>query len=196
MSRHFENSRKIKKPAVSTNEGSSASFKNGSLAHTSPEPSQAHKSIELSEADRPRISETFVDLYRKGLSLSDIAKQTGKAKNTIRESLIRSGVALRTNTPLPINEAAQTKGKGSIRPYYGICYFQGVIVPDPREYNLAYIHRQWKLGTNPNRIADLLNEKKVPPRSASTWNRNSIVNILKRFKDGVIVHENGLFELR
>ena len=38
------------------------------------------------------ISETFAQLYNKGLSLKDISQQTGKAKSVIRENLARAGI--------------------------------------------------------------------------------------------------------
>lgn len=87
----------------------SRSDKNGSQTHTSPEPLQVHKKIELSACQYARISEQLVELYETGLSLADIAKQTGKAKNSIREILIRAGVSLRGNRSLPVAAAARSK---------------------------------------------------------------------------------------
>jgi hypothetical protein len=155
-------------------------------------------SIELFKAESNRITEDFAELYRKGLSLADIAKQTGKAKTTVRENLIRNGIVLRPKASLPFSEAVRLTGKGKIRPYYGFCYFQGQVIPDPREFeSLMLIHRLWKLGANPNRIADSLNEKKIPARNAPKWNRNSIVNILKRFESKQItLTKDGKYEFR
>ncbi|MCM2280258.1 MAG: hypothetical protein NDI61_00270 [Bdellovibrionaceae bacterium] len=138
-----------------------------------------------------------MELYQKGLSLADISRQTGKAKNTIRGALLRSGIELRINRSLPVAKAVRHSVKTNIRPYYGFCYFQGQVVPDPREYeNLLLIHRLWKSGTNPNRIADTLNAKRIPARSAPTWNRNSIVNIINRFEEKLIVIKGAKYELR
>lgn len=171
---------------------------NGSQNATLPALLQTHKKTELSESARLRISETFVESYQKGLSLADISRQTGKAKNTIRAALLRSGIALRPNKPLPVSKAVREPGKRNIRPYYGFCYFQGAITPDPREFeNLVLIHRLWQSGTNPNRIADTLNDKKIPARCAATWNRNSIVNIIARFEaKKVVLTKGGKYELR
>lgn len=173
-------------------------MKFGSQDHTLPALLQVHKKTELSGAERARISQIFVELYRKGLSLTDISKQTGKAKNTIRDSLIRAGIELRPNTAVPVASALRESGKRNIRPYYGFCYFQGQIIPDPREFeNLLLIHRLWSVDTNPNRIADTLNAKKIPARSASKWNRNSIVNIIARFENKqIILSKGGKYELR
>lgn len=158
---------------------------------------QVHKKIALSSFDLQVISEKFAQLYNKGLSLKDISKQTGKAKSVIRESLIRAGVELRGNVAVPISKMRAEGGKTNIRPPYGFCYFQGQIVPDQKEYeNLMLIYQLWKANTNPNRISDLFNEKKIEPRIAKFWNRNSIVNILARFEQKQIVLEGGQLELR
>ncbi len=170
----------------------------GSQNATLPALLQTHKKTELSGAERVRISQIFAELYEKGLSLTDISRQTGKAKNTIREALLRCGIELRSNVSVPVAKALGESGKRNIRPYYGFCYFQGRITPDPREFeNLTLIHRLWSSGTNPNRIADSLNEKKIPARSALKWNRNSVVNIITRFKNKQIdLTKGGKYELR
>ena len=158
---------------------------------------QVHKKIELSSFDPQVISETFAQLYNKGLSLKDISQQTGKAKSVVRENLARAGIELRSNVAIPISKMTAERGKTNIRPAYGFCYFQGQIVPDQNEYeNLMLIYRLWIADTNPNRILDLLNEKKVAPRIAKFWNRNSIVNIITRFEQKQIVLKGGQLELR
>lgn len=134
----------------------------------------------------------------KGQSLTDISRQTGKAKDTVRNTLLKAGIELRPSTSLPTSKASRKFGKGKIRPYYGFCYFQGKIVPDPREFeNLQLIHNLWLSGANPNRIAEILSAKKIPARSASKWNRNSVVNIITRFeKKQIILSKGGKYELR
>lgn len=183
---------------MSTNEGSSASFKNGRATSTLPELSEAHVITGLSAPDKRSISEDFAALYRSGLSLTDISKQSGKAKSTVLKALQRAGVETRPNKKLPVSKAIRTKAKGNARPFYGFCYFQGRVVPDQREFeNLILIHRLWKSGLNPNRIADTLNARKIPARSASEWNRNSVVNIVTRFENKtVILKKGGSYELR
>ena len=138
------------------------------------------------------------------MSLSDIAQQTGTAQSTAREILNRAGIELRSRSAVsgqrsavPVATAIRESGKRNILPYFGFCYFQGKIVPDQREYaNLQTIYILWKKGMNPNAIASELNSKKVPPRSASAWNRNSVVNILKRLETKIISLKGGRLELR
>jgi hypothetical protein len=169
----------------------------GSPIHTLGEHSEPHVKIELFANQHRRISKNFIEMNLQGRSLDDISKQTGKAKNTIRDYLKRYGVDLRPKLSEPIHKVWKKPGKRNIRPYYGFCYFQGSIVPDPREYeNLLFIHSLWKQEQNPNAIAGRLNDRKIPARSAQCWNRNSIVLILDRFKNGVIKLEGTKFELK
>lgn len=58
------------------------------------------------------------------------------------------------------------------------------------------IYQLWKSGTNPNRLADTLTEKKIQPRLAKSWNRNSVINILNRFENKQIILKGGQLELR
>jgi hypothetical protein len=170
---------------------------NGSLSHTLPELLQTHRTIELLEAQRLSISKNLVELYHQGLSLSDLSKQIGLAKSTVRDELVRAGITFRPAASLSVADATTTKGKGNMPPPYGFCYFQGKIVPDPREHgNLLLIRKLWKSEANPNRIANVLNEKKIKPRIASAWNRNSVVNILTRFENGQFKLKGGQIEFR
>ena len=138
----------------------------------------------------------MAELYRKGLSLSDIAGQTGVAKATVRDRLLALGIDLRPARPPPIAPSGGAGGKGNVRPCFGFCYFQGRVTPDPREYpTLLLIHALRADGANLNRIAGRLNAMNVPARAAAQWNRNSVVNVLGRFEDGRLVLRHGRIEL-
>ena len=114
----------------------------------------------------------------------------------VRRHLLKAGIDLRPKEPTPVHQSWREPGKQRIRPYYGFCYFQGKVVPDLREYdNLLVIHRLWQAGANLNRIADTLNAKKIPGRNAPVWNRNSVVLVLKRFKQGIICIKGDQYEL-
>lgn len=172
-------------------------IKIGSEGLTLPELSQPHRIIQHSLGRNYAISDEIVRLYQKGLSIRDIRKQTGKAISTIRGILVRKGIELRPKISIPASSSWKSVGKRNIRPPYGFCYFQGQVVPDQHEYeNLLLIHRLWQESVNPNAIADKLNAKKIRPRSAATWNRNSVVNILERFKSKTIVIKGETYELR
>ena len=177
---------------------SQAAFKIGSERHYLPELSQVHRKTTFSGAERQRVFENLVDLYTNGLSLSDIAKQTGKPKTTIRSLLVKAGVRIRSSVPAPFSSAIRDSAKTNAAPYFGFCFFQGQVIPDPKEFViLQLIHELWKSGINSNRIADQLNAKKIRPRSAQKWNRNSIVKIINRFENkSVILKSGGKYELR
>lgn len=106
-------------------------------------------------------------------------------------------IELRPNIATPFFKKKREAGKSNVRPPYGFCYFQGKVVPDQKEYeNLMLIYQLWKSGTNPNRLADTLTEKKIQPRLAKSWNRNSVINILNRFENKQIILKGGQLELR
>ena len=180
------------------NDTGSNSLKIGRQVHYLPELLQVHRKTMFSGAEKLRVFENLVDLYNNGLSFSDIAKQTGKPKTTIRSALVRAGVRIRSSIPAPFSSAIRDSAKTNAATYFGFCFFQGQVIPDPKEFvNLQLIHELWKNGTNPNRIADRLNEKKIPPRCAQKWNRNSIVKIINRFENKSVVLKNGgKYELR
>ena len=95
---------------------------------------QAHKKIELFEYDKQAISQSYADLYKKGMSLTDIAKQTGKAKSAVHANLVKAGIELRKFKNVAITAKKSQKAKTNIQPPYGFCYFRGQIVPDQKEY--------------------------------------------------------------
>ncbi len=170
---------------------------NGRPAFPTDEKTQTHEIFSLPVDSRLGLSDTFVELYGQGQSLKDISKLTGKSKAFVRSSLVKAGVALRSHVPAPVHTGWREPGKRNVRPYFGFCYFQGKVVADPREFeNLLVIHRLWTSGINPNSIAVQLNAKKIPARSAASWNRNSVVNILKRFEKELIVIKGSNYELR
>lgn len=175
----------------------SNSLKIGSLSHPLGEPPYHAVIIELPESERQAINLKFAELYKTGHSLRDISKITGRAKSVIQRSLASMEIELRPNVATPFFTRKKEAGKSNIRPPFGFCYFQGKVVPDQKEYeNLMLLYQLWKSGTNPNRIADILTEKKIQPRIAKSWNRNSVINILNRFENKQITLKGGHLELR
>ncbi|HRO66013.1 MAG TPA: hypothetical protein PL182_00460, partial [Pseudobdellovibrionaceae bacterium] len=170
---------------------------NGSLTASLPELPQVHKNIDLSEVRNQGISHKCIELYSKGYSLSEVSNLTGKARSTIQSILGKAGIALRPNRSVPGSLTWKNNGKNCVPPPYGFCYFQGKVVPDQKEYgNLLIIHRLWKERVNPNAIANQLNTKKIKPRKASAWNRNSVVKILRNFETKAILIKGDQYELR
>lgn len=138
----------------------------------------------------------LAEMYNSGLSLRDIAKKTGYSKSAIRHKLGLMGVRLRPRLPKKYSSKSIFSRKTNITPYYGFCYFQGKMVKNPAEYDgLKLIYDLWIKDTNPNRIAEILNQKKIKPRIAKQWNRNSVISSITRFKDKKILLKGGELEL-
>ena len=160
-------------------------LKNGCGEARLPELSEAHVIIQLNLPDYGRISEEFLDLYKKGVSLNEIARITGKSKARVRTVLHRHGI----DTRPPVCESKYTawrKGSRSkAHPPFGSTYYLGELVREPREHQiLLLIERLSGEGVNPNAIAAHLNSRGMRPRRAVGWNRNSVVKILDRFRSG------------
>jgi len=123
-------------------------------------------------------------LYEKGLSLSEISAETKIPKTTVRSALINGGIRLRQKENSSHVKNWQRRGKKGALPPYGFCYFQGEIVPHPKEYKtLLVIRKLWQKGMNSNAIATELNRQRIPSRMAKAWSWNAVKNIVDRLKN-------------
>ena len=128
----------------------------------------------------------MADFYRKGWSLRDIARECGCSKNKIRNDLQKAGIELRERSAQSTPCRADS-GKQSALPYFGFCYFDGRIVPDPREFPiLKLIHRLWKDRKTIHQITQDLNRSKTPSRKGKEWSWAAVQNIVKRFEQGIV----------
>ena len=158
---------------------------------------EVHEIIKFRSLEFQTFSDKIVQLYKNGLSTTDIAKQVGKATSTINSILKKAKIEMRPNRLASFETTRKLVGKRAVRPPYGFCYFQGQIVPDQREYeNLLLIYNLWVEGSDAGSIKKHLNDKKIPPRSAQQWSRDSIKLILKRFQEKLIIYQGGKLELR
>lgn len=156
-----------------------------------------HDIIHFSYFVKENLFAKIEPLYRQGLSLREIASQTGIAKTTIRKELIHGGVPLRTLTDGKKGSLWRKSGKVCMKPPYGFCYFEGQLTKHPKEYTvLKMIYERWKSGQNANSIADTLNGKKIPSPMNKRWSWNSVINIIDRFKKGTVALKEGTFELK
>lgn len=97
---------------------------------------------------RNRISsddaKIIAEKYENGCSLRDLSKSYGYSKNKIRSILKRQGLKPRVGIAQATHVRSLRSGKQGVLPYYGLCYFEGQIIKDPREFPLLQIiHRQW-----------------------------------------------------
>lgn len=145
----------------------------------------------------PNVLAVTSPLYKQGLSLSEIADRTGIPKTTIRTELVRGGISLRPTRQDIRVQGWRKPGKGNVKPPYGFCFLEGLIVRHPKEYLVLHqIHSRWKAGQPLNSIATWLNGKRTPSPMNKRWSWNSVDNIVKRFKNKTIVFRGGKYELR
>lgn len=108
----------------------------------------------------------------------------GIAKSTIRETLIKSGFALRN----PLNgNASRIDNKRSKRggsTPFGYAYLEGKLLMDPKEQvALRKILNLWKAGMSYQAIADYLNNQKILTRSGKPWVRSVVRSIILKAKE-------------
>jgi hypothetical protein len=131
----------------------------------------------ISASDGKRM----VQMYKKGMSLLDIAKRLDISKNGVRSSLLRQGVVLRDKVVKETGKPLRNLGKRSAQPPYGFCYFQGKVVRDPREFpNLQFIQKLSRQEYTTHQICCELNRLKIPSRKGKLWSWAAVQNILKR----------------
>ena len=159
---------------------------------TTHEKTQYHDTIEFFALVRERIYDQVAPLYDDGWSLRDIEAHTGIAKTNVRKALLDNGVRLRGNTSTAKFDLRKSKSKQAALPIYGFHYFQGKIVPHPKEHEvLLFIIKQWQKGDNANVIFKKLNSKGYPSRKGKEWSWNAVQNILDRLNKKRIVVVEG-----
>lgn len=151
-----------------------------------------HDIAEFSVLVKGCIYEKVAPLYSEGWSLRDIQAHTGIAKTTIRKALLEKGVSLREKISTSHFKSKNGKGKLGARPPYGFSYFQGKIVPHPKEHQvLLQIYKHWQKGDTANTIFKKLNSQRVPSRMAKQWSWPAVQNILDRLNKKQIVVVGG-----
>jgi hypothetical protein len=87
--------------------------------------------IEFFEKMSTRIFDIVGPLYKEGLSVTDIAEQTGLKRHSIWKSLQANKQKLRPRESVSFDRWRQGRGKTKARPPYGFCYFQGQVIKYP-----------------------------------------------------------------
>lgn len=148
--------------------------------------------------ERPDFSKEIVENYRKGLSVADIADMLGCSKAKILYTLKRNSVNTRPKIPIRTVDAARYKGKGSCKPFFGFCYFEGRLTKHPVEFPiLQMIHQRWQNRASVHYITIELNKKKLKSRTGRSWSWAAVRNIVARFdQKTIILKTGGQYELR
>lgn len=124
-------------------------------------------------------------LYRQGMSVTDIAAETGLSRGSIWDSLRGHKQALRPQVSVPFERWRQGRGKTGARPPFGYSFFQGEVIKDPVEYpTLQLIQNLWKQGVSISSIIRRLEAKGIKSRMKKPWSYNVIKSTIRRLQDG------------
>jgi hypothetical protein len=116
--------------------------------------------------------------------LPEIVRITGIPRSSVRDSLLRAGVTLRS-----ANESlsqSQRKASGQVRwnSPYGFKYERGCLIPHPQEFEtLRILLQRSGDGDSFEDVSSLLNGQKLRPRSAPAWTRFIVRQIVKWHQD-------------
>lgn len=116
--------------------------------------------------------------------MSEIEKQTGYCKSTVRKTLVQHGVVIRNfhRCHKPGSVLSKVMRSGGIP--YGYAYLDGELVIDPHEYKVVLqIRRLWKEGRSLRAIAKALTEQNVKTRHGRPWRYEVIKKIVDRYKN-------------
>lgn len=118
-------------------------------------------------------------LYKKGLSITDIHKQTGISRSSIHASLRANKHELRPQKAVPFGRGRKRHGKTNTHPPYGWRFSEGVLVKDPREYPVVQlIESLWHQGRTVGDIVRYLNGNGYRSRLGRDWGYGVIKRIL------------------
>jgi DNA invertase Pin-like site-specific DNA recombinase len=140
-----------------------------------------HDFIRFVPKNKENIFLKCLPLYEQGISLNEIARQTGFAKSTVRDALTSTGLPLRKNkSAKKLETKRQIIVKGGAVPY-GYAYLEGKLLVDPNEYKIVLdIYRQWQKAQSYRAIARYLNGKSITTRAGKEWTNEIIKRIIDR----------------
>ena len=123
----------------------------------------------------PTISKDVLNekYTQNGLSLNDIAKEFSCSMTRIRDFIIKYNIPIR----IPCRHHKESKRQ------YGKKIYKGKVIEHKKEQNnIEAIKKMYcKEKINPNTIARLLNNMKIPTkRQGQKWRHNTVIGILKR----------------
>ena len=141
--------------------------------------------IDFFQKRSPSIFELVGPRYSKGLSITDISKETGLSRGVIWNTLRTHRQELRPQNPVPFTRWRQGRGKMKARPPFGLYFFEGQVIKDPREYpTLLLIQNLCKQGATISSIVRELDRLKIRTRMNKPWSYNVVKAIIRRCSDG------------
>lgn len=125
----------------------------------------------------------FLRLYEKGLSLNEIAKETGFSKTSIRDLFLEQKVVLRSNTKANPDQPKKPQRAfwGAIP--YGFSLLDGKLIVDGKETKVVRrILNLHQKGMSFNAIAKTLSAENIPSKIGKKWSDKTIAAIIRRTK--------------
>ena len=122
-------------------------------------------------------------LYASGLSLSEVAGQLGKGKDTVRRAILKSGLQLRPSTGSKEYLEMDKRSKRTAHAPYGFVYIRGKLVAQPTEIEL--IREMLALrgqGLALRQISNRLNDRSAVTRNNKIWRHFTVSAILERIQ--------------
>jgi hypothetical protein len=163
-------------------------MKNGCLNGGMRKSDPAHDIIKVFSIWKPSIYELAAPLYQKGLSITEIANETGLKRTAIWEALKNKRDERHPKDPVFYERWRKGHKRTGAKPPYGFCFLQGEVVHHPNEYpTLLLIHNLWMKGSDINSVLAALSAKRLKSRTGKDWSYGVIKAIVKRIDSGAIV---------
>ena len=143
-----------------------------------------HDFIRFLPKSEENIYSICLPLYEQGISLREIARQTGYAKTTILDAFRKSGLP-RRKTKSTKKLSIKRKAIAKVGPApYGYGYLEGKLAPDPKEFRVVLeIYHQWQKAQSYRAIARYLNDQKISTRADKRWTNEIIKRIIDRHRE-------------
>ena len=112
--------------------------------------------------------------------MAEIAEQVKKSRKSIQGILQQDGIPCEQVAKEFQSGVHVHRGKVRWNSPYGFQYERGRAVKHPQEFETLLLIMKWhKSEMNSRAIADLLNEKKLRPRTATKWDRCTVHRIIE-----------------
>ncbi len=144
---------------------------------------QPHVIIDIPYLSSVNSRAEIARFYESGFSLREIQKRFHVPKTTVREALIKEGVARRASSKSQNDTPEKPVGMRSGVTPFGYTYLEGKLVLDPHEYKTVLeILRLLTKGKSIRAIARYLNDQNIRTRKGKFWSHFAINSIIEREK--------------
>jgi len=144
---------------------------------------QHHDFIEFPLLSSEGISAKCTQLYQRGYSIREIAKELGVSKTRVLNKLTLAGVPLRPSNADYKKDSSRTPRSGVGNTPFGFARLRGKLVVDAKEIEtLRLILQLWRSGKTFHAIAVHLNSHQIKPRKGKAWQFASVRSVIQHHK--------------